>query len=166
MNVGLGRDLAAARVIAGYTQSEAAKRLFGMDKSMLSKIECGHCMPILAHLKFLCMLYNYPEDKAMERVEKEYNFKCPKKAEKVVDESKPYKLTLRIPRDVATEFLAIVQRRGKRNMQEWLDGYIADAIRREKKKTAASGNDTDSGKCREKHSTHIIRGETENVKCK
>ena len=51
-----------------------------------------------------------------------------------MDESKPYKLTLRIPRDVATEFLAIVQRRGKRNMQEWLDGYIADAIRRDKKR--------------------------------
>ena len=41
-----------------------------------------------------------------------------------------------------------------------------DIRQRLKKKAAASGNDTDSGKCREKHSTHIIRGETENVKCK
>lgn len=161
----LGKDLATARVIAGYTQSEAAKRLFGMDKSMLSKIEHGYCMPMLAQLEFLCMLYDYPQDKALELAAEEYGLKCPKKAEKVVDESKPYKLTLRIPRDVATEFLAIVQRRGKRNMQEWLDGYIADAIRRDKKKTAARTANTDSGN-REKHSTHIIRGEMENVKCK
>lgn len=161
----LGKDLATARVIAGYTQSEAAKRLFGMDKSMLSKIEHGYCMPMLAQLEFLCMLYDYPQDKALELVAEEYGLKCPKKAEKVVDESKPYKLTLRIPRDVATEFLAIVQRRGKRNMQEWLNGYIADAVRREKKKSAAcvAAQTTQN---REKHSTHIIRGEMENVKCK
>lgn len=161
----LGKDLATARVIAGYTQSEAAKRLFGMDKSMLSKIEHGYCMPMLAQLEFLCMLYDYPQDKALELVAEEYGLTCPKKAEKVVDESKPYKLTLRIPRDVATEFLAIVQRRGKRNMQEWLNGYIADAVRREKKKSAAcvAAQTTQN---REKHSTHIIRGEMENVKCK
>lgn len=158
----LGKDLATARVIAGYTQSEAAKRLFGMDKSMLSKIEHGYCMPMLAQLEFLCMLYDYPQDKALELVAEEYGLKCPKKAEKVVDESKPYKLTLRIPRDVATEFLAIVQRRGKRNMQEWLDGYIADAIRRDKKKTAARTANTDSGN-REKHSTYNIAGGGENV---
>lgn len=162
----LGEQLAAARKSVGVTQPRAAEKIAWLDKSMLSKIEHGYCMPMLAQLEFLCMLYDYPQDKALELVAEEYGLKCPKKAEKVVDESKPYKLTLRIPRDVATEFLAIVQRRGKRNMQEWLDGYIADAIRREKKKTAASGNDTDSGKCREKHSTHIIRGETENVKCK
>ena len=161
----LGKDLATARVIAGYTQSEAAKRLFGMDKSMLSKIEHGYCMPMLAQLEFLCMLYDYPQDKALELVAEEYGLKCPKKATKAGEASTPYKLTLRIPRNVATEFLAIVQRRGKRNMQEWLDGYIADAIRRDKKKAAARTANTDSGN-REKHSTHIIRGETENVKCK
>lgn len=119
-------------------------------------------MPMLAQLEFLCMLYDYPQDKALELVAEEYGLKCPKKAEKVVDESKPYKLTLRIPRDVATEFLAIVQRRGKRNMQEWLDGYIADAIRRDKKKTAARTANTDSGN-REKHSTYNIAGGGENV---
>ena len=34
---------------------------------------------------------------------------------------------------------------------------------RNEKKAAASGNDTDSGKCREKHSTYNIAGGGENV---
>lgn len=158
----LGEQLAAARKSVGVTQPRAAEKIAWLDKSMLSKIEHGYCMPMLAQLEFLCMLYDYPQDKALELVAEEYGLKCPKKAEKVVDESKPYKLTLRIPRDVATEFLAIVQRRGKRNMQEWLDGYIADAIRRDKKKTAARTANTDSGN-REKHSTYNIAGGGENV---
>lgn len=162
----IGEQLAAARENAGFTQPRAAEKLVGLDKSMLSKIERGHCMPMLAQLECLCVLYDYPQDKAMGLVAEEYGLKCPKKAVKAADESTPYKLTLRISRDVATAFLAIVQRRGKRNMQEWLNGYIADAIRREKKKAAARTANTDSGKCREKHTTHIIRGETENVKCK
>ncbi|MFR1434192.1 MAG: hypothetical protein ACLSS9_02945 [Acutalibacteraceae bacterium] len=38
-----------------------------------------------------------------------------------------------------------------------------DIRQRLKKKAAASGNDTDSGKCREKHSTYNIAGGGENV---
>ena len=159
----LGEQLAAARENAGYTQPRAAERLVGLDKSMLSKIEHGHCMPRLAQLEFLCMLYDYPKDRALELTAEEYGLKCPKKATKAGEASTPYKLTLRIPRNVATAFLAIVQRRGKRNMQEWLNGYIADAIRREKKKAAARTANTDSGN-REKHSTYIIQGGVENVK--
>lgn len=159
----LGEQLAAARENAGFTQPRAAEKLVGLDKSMLSKIERGHCMPMLAQLECLCVLYDYPQDKAMGLVAEEYGLKCPKKAVKAADESTPYKLTLRISRDVATAFLAIVQRRGKRNMQEWLNGYIADAIRREKKKAAARTANTDSGN-REKHSTYIIQGGVENVK--
>lgn len=159
----LGKELAAARENAGFPQPRAVERIAGLDKSMLSKIERGHCMPRLAQLECLCVLYDYPQDKAMGLVADEYGFKRQKKAVKAADESTPYKLTLRIPRDVATAFLAIVQRRGKRNMQEWLNGYIADAIRREKKKAAARTANTDSGN-REKHSTYNIAGGGENVK--
>lgn len=159
----LGEELAAARENAGFTQPRVAEKLVGLDKSMLSKIERGHCMPKLAQLECLCVLYDYPQDKAMGLVADEYGFKRQKKAVKAADESTPYKLTLRIPREVATAFLAIVQRRGKRNMQEWLNGYIADAIRREQKKSAACAG-TQTTQSLEKHSTHIIRGETENVK--
>jgi|GEM_PF-2687941 len=160
----LGKELATARENAGFTQPRAAEKLVGLDKSMLSKIERGHCMLMLSQLECLCMLYDYPQDKALGFVADEYGLKRPKKAANSAEISTPYKLTLRIPRDVATAFLAIVQRRGKRNMQEWLDGYIADAIRRDKKKAAASGNDTDSGKCREKHAVYTIAGGGGNVK--
>lgn len=159
----LGERLAAARENAGFTQTRVAEKLVGLDKSMLSKVERGHCMPMLAQLECLCMLYDYSQDKALDLVAEEYGLKCPKKVVKTTYESTPYKLTLRIPRDVATAFLAIVQRRGKRNMQEWLSGYIADAIRRDKKKAAARTANTDSGN-REKHSTYIIQGGVENVK--
>ena len=159
----LGEELAAARENAGFTQPRVAEKLVGLDKSMLSKIERGHCMPKLAQLECLCVLYDYPQDKAMGLVADEYGFKRQKKAVKAADESTPYKLTLRIPREVATAFLAIVQRRGKRNMQEWLNGYIADAIRREQKKSAACAA-TQTTQDREKHSTPIIQGGGENVK--
>ena len=159
----LGKELAAARKNAGFTQPRAVERIAGLDKSMLSKIERGHCMPRLSQLKRLCVLYGYPQDNAMGLVADEYGFKRQKKAVKAADESTPYKLTLRIPRDVATAFLAIVQRRGKRNMQEWLNGYIADAIRREQKKSADCAA-TQTTQSKKKHSTPIIRGETENVK--
>lgn len=159
----LGKELAAARENAGFPQPRAVERIAGLDKSMLSKIERGHCMPKLAQLECLCVLYDYPQDKAMGLVADEYGFKRQKKAVKAADESTPYKLTLRIPREVATAFLAIVQRRGKRNMQEWLNGYIADAIRREQKKSAACAG-TQTTQDREKHSTYIIQGGGENVK--
>lgn len=159
----LGKELAAARENAGFTQPRAVERIAGLDKSMLSKIERGHCMPRLSQLKCLCVLYGYPQDNAMGLVADEYGFKRQKKAVKAADESTPYKLTLRIPREVATAFLAIVQRRGKRNMQEWLNGYIADAIRREQKKSAACAG-TQTTQDREKHSTYIIQGGGENVK--
>lgn len=159
----LGEELAAARESAGFTQPRAAEQLAGLDKSMLSKIERGHCMPMLAQLECLCALYDFPEDKALGLVADEYGLKRPKKAAKAEEVSTPYKLTLRIPRDVATAFLAIVQRRGKRNMQEWLNGYIADAIRRDKKKSAdCAGTQTTQSK--KKHSTHNIQGGGENVK--
>lgn len=159
----LGKELAAARENAGFTQPRAVERIAGLDKSMLSKIERGHCMPRLSQLKCLCVLYGYPQDNAMGIVADEYGFKRQKKAVKAADESTPYKLTLRIPREVATAFLAIVQRRGKRNMQEWLNGYIADAIRRDKKKSAACAG-TQTTQSLEKHSTHNIQGGVENVK--
>ena len=159
----LGKELATARENAGFTQPRAAEQLAGLDKSMLSKIERGHCMPMLAQLECMCVLYDFPEDKALGLAADEYGLKRPKKAAKAEDVSTPYKLTLRIPREVATAFLAIVQRRGKRNMQEWLNGYIADAIRRDKKKSAAcvAAQTTQS---LEKHSTHNIQGGGENVK--
>ena len=159
----LGKELATARENAGFTQPRAVERIAGLDKSMLSKIERGHCMPRLAQLECLCVLYDYPQDKAMGLVADEYGFKRQKKAVKAADESTPYKLTLRIPRDVATAFLAIVRRRGKRNMQEWLNGYIADAIRRDKKKSADCAA-TQTTHSLEKHSTHNIQGGGENVK--
>ena len=159
----LGKELAAARENAGFTQPRAVERIAGLDKSMLSKIERGHCMRRLSQLKCLCVLYGYPQDNAMGIVADEYGFKRQKKAVKAADESTPYKLTLRIPREVATAFLAIVQRRGKRNMQEWLNGYIADAIRRDKKKSAACAG-TQTTQSLEKHSTHNIQGGVENVK--
>lgn len=159
----LGKELAAARENAGFPQPRAVERIAGLDKSMLSKIERGHCMPKLAQLECLCVLYDYPQDKAMGLVADEYGFKRQKKAVKAADESTPYKLTLRIPREVATAFLAIVQRRGKRNMQEWLNGYIADAIRREQKKSADCAA-TQTTQDREKHSTYNIAGGGENVK--
>lgn len=159
----LGKELAAARKNAGFTQPRAVERIAGLDKSMLSKIERGHCMPRLSQLKRLCVLYGYPQDNAMGLVADEYGLKCPKKAANTEEVSTPYKLTLRIPRDVATAFLAIVRRRGKRNMQEWLNGYIADAIRRDKKKSAACAA-TQTTQDREKHSTPIIQGGGENVK--
>ena len=159
----LGKELAAARKNAGFTQPRAVERIAGLDKSMLSKIERGHCMPRLAQLECLCVMYGYPQDNAMGLVADEYGFKRPKKAVNSAETSTPYKLTLRIPRDVATAFLAIVRRRGKRNMQEWLNGYIADAIRREKKKSAACAG-TQTTQSKKKHSTHNIQGGGENVK--
>lgn len=158
----LGKELAAARESAGFTQPRAAEQLAGLDKSMLSKIECSRCMPMLAQLECLCALYGFSEDKALGLVADEYGLKRPKKAAKAEEVSTPYKLTLRIPREVATAFLAIVQRRGKRNMQEWLNGYIADAIRRDKKKSADCAA-TQTTQSLEKHSTHNIQGGVENV---
>ena len=84
----LGEQLAAARKSVGITQPRAAEKIAWLDKSMLSKIEHGYCMPMLAQLEFLCMLYDYPQDKALELVAEEYGLKFPKKAEKVVDESR------------------------------------------------------------------------------
>lgn len=64
--------LAAARVNAGFSQVEAAKKI-GVSSRTLSSWENGKTFPDAKQLMFLCSLYNWPVDGIF--FDREYRFK-------------------------------------------------------------------------------------------
>lgn len=139
--------LKEARLCAGLTQKQATARLAkGFDGTMLSRCESGIVVPPPETLRRLAERYGVRVRELYSPAELDYGLHGPKTAVSSQGGKEHYKLTVRLENGLANDLQTALEILEIASVSEWVRKYAKRTIRRAKKKAAACGANTDSGK--------------------